>query len=62
MTKRRYFVSFENDDSIVVNVNEDVNRPNNPSCDEVLESWVTDNYGTVRYEYSEIETCEIVEL
>ncbi|MDT0160334.1 hypothetical protein [Bacillus sp. AG4(2022)] len=60
---RQYFVVFEEHDSIVVTVKEDVNRPNNPDCEQVLETWIIDHYGHVaNYEYWEISTCEKYEI
>ncbi|WCK57246.1 hypothetical protein PP175_29080 (plasmid) [Aneurinibacillus sp. Ricciae_BoGa-3] len=59
---RQYFVIVGDNDPIVVTVKDDVNRPNNPDCDEVLTSWITNNYGYVNYQYWEIDTCEKHEI
>lgn len=53
-----YLVSFEDDDSILVTVKDDINRPNNPDCDAVLSEFIEDNYGYKEYDYIEIDTCE----
>ncbi|MBO0602746.1 hypothetical protein I2483_13845 [Sporosarcina sp. E16_3] len=55
---REYLVTFEDVDSIVVSVKEDINRPNNPDCEEVLREFIEDNYGYKKYDYIEISTCE----
>jgi hypothetical protein len=56
---RQFFVSFKDEDAITVSVKEDVNRPNNPDCDQVLEEWIASNYGVgIGYEYWEVDTCE----
>jgi hypothetical protein len=60
---KQYFVVFEEHDSIVVTVKENVDRPNNPDCEQVLETWITDNYGYASgCEYWEIGTCEKHEI
>lgn len=56
---REYFVVFEEHDPIRVKVNWDINIPNNPDHDQILQNWITDNYGPVAdYEYWEITICE----
>jgi hypothetical protein len=62
MKSRRFFVWFENEDSIVVSVKDDVNRPNNMDCHAVLEKYISENYGSKKYDYDEIETCEHTEI
>lgn len=53
-----YLVSFEDDDPILVTVEEDVNRPNNPDCETVLSEFIEDNHGYREYDYIEIDACE----
>lgn len=45
MKKKSCFIWFKNEDSMIVNVNDDMNRPNNDNCDTVLERWIYENYG-----------------
>jgi hypothetical protein len=63
MNERKYFVVMEDKDPIVVTVKEDVNRHNNPDCEDVLDDYMVENYGlNVKYEHHEIDTCEQVSL
>lgn len=62
MKSRKYFVWFEEEDSIIVSVEDDVNRPNNMDCDAVLQEYIHENYSSEKYEYFEIEACEHVEI
>jgi hypothetical protein len=59
---RSYVVTFEEEDSIIVNVVDDVNRPNNDDCETILQRWIHDNYGYREYEYHELSTLEVVNL
>ncbi|MFS0784763.1 hypothetical protein [Bacillus sp. 1P06AnD] len=62
MNERKYFVVMENKEPIVVTVKDDVNRPNNPSCEDVLDDYIVDNYGFIGYGFYEIDTCDQVIL
>jgi DNA/RNA endonuclease YhcR with UshA esterase domain len=62
MKKRSYFVWFKSDDGVIVNVKDDVNRPNNDDCDTILQTWISDNYGNVEYEYTELDSVETIEI
>jgi hypothetical protein len=59
---RQYFVWIEDEDPIIVTVKDDVNRPNNPDCDSVLHEWMTDNYGSKKFGYYELDSCEKVQI
>lgn len=60
--KRTYLVSIEGEDSIVVTVEDDVNRVNNMDCDEVLEEYLLENYGSKKTDYTDIGACEQIRL
>jgi hypothetical protein len=62
MNEITYFVIIKNNDPIVITVKDDVNRPNNPTCDDVLDDYMVENYGFVEYEHYEIATCEQVNI
>lgn len=62
LDERNYFVAFEDHDEIIVTVKDDVNRPNNPDCEQVLSEWLSENYGSAHYEYWEITNIEKVLL
>lgn len=62
MKKRSYFVWFKTEDSVIVNVKDDVNRPNNDDCDTVLQKWIHENYGDEPYEYFELDSVPIEEI
>lgn len=56
---REYFVVFEQFDPIRVKVDWDVNLPNNPDHDQLLQLWITENYGPVAdYQYWELSTTD----
>lgn len=59
---RSYFVWFKIYDSVIVDVDENIDRPNNEDCDSVLETWVSENYGDVEYEYFSLEHCRRISL
>lgn len=46
-----YVVVVENEDDFLVTVKDDVNRPNNPDCEQVLRNWIYENYGSRECEY-----------
>jgi hypothetical protein len=62
MKIRSYFIWFKYSDSVIVNVKEDVNRPNNDDCDTVLQTWISDNYYHEEYEYFELDSVEKVDI
>lgn len=62
LDERKYFVVFEHADEIIVTVKDDVNRPNNPDCEQVLSEWLSENYGSDEYEYWEITNIEKISL
>lgn len=63
MKEVKYFVIMKNEDPMVVTVKEDVNRPNNPNTEDVLDDYMVENYGLkVDYEHYELDTCEKVSL
>lgn len=62
METREYFVWFKHEDSLIIKVKDDVNRPNNDDCDTVLQRWIHENYGELEYEYFELDSVEVVEL
>lgn len=43
-SQKCYFVTFKKYEPIFVWVEDDVNRPNNLDCDQVLEDWIVQNY------------------
>ncbi|MGE6624628.1 hypothetical protein [Bacillus pumilus] len=53
-----YFVKVKGLDGFVFKVRDDVNRPNNPDPETVLEDYLHENYGNREYEYREIERIE----
>lgn len=59
MNERQYFVAFEDADEIIITVKDDVNRPNNLDCDQVLHDWINENYGSdAVYDYWELSLTE----
>lgn len=59
---RSFVVLFKNEDSLIVDVLEDVNRLNNPDCDTILRYWIYENYGEVEYEYFEIDNLNRIKI
>lgn len=59
---RRFIVLLEKKEDVIVEVKDDVNRPNNPDCETVLENWVNENYGNVKYEYLCLDDLETIKL
>lgn len=37
-------------------IKEDVNRPNSPDIEDIIEAWVFYNYGNIRYGYCEVDS------
>lgn len=63
MEERTYFVLIDWEDPIVVTVKGNVNRPNNPDCDDILNDYMVENYGlNVEYEHFEISTCPHISI
>lgn len=58
----RYIIYFSEHDSIQIDIVQDINRPNNPTDDEVIEEYVENNYGYVKYEVIDLSTVENVKL
>lgn len=58
----RYIIYFSEHDSIQIDIVQDINRPNNPTDDEVIEEYVENNYGYVKYEVIDLGTVENVKL
>ncbi len=54
MDVREYLVTLEDTEPILVSVEDDVNRPNNPDCETVLIEFIEDNYGYREYDYIEV--------
>ncbi|MGX8126468.1 hypothetical protein ACWTV9_09425 [Clostridioides difficile] len=57
-----YVICFDEHDSIQLDIVQDINRPNNPEDDTLLERYIEDNYGYVKYEVIDLDTIEKVEL
>ncbi|MFS1513657.1 hypothetical protein VQL36_14625 [Chengkuizengella sp. SCS-71B] len=55
---KKYFVVLKNHDPIRVKVNWDVNLPNNPDYDDILQNWIEHNYGEINYDAWEISDFE----
>ena len=53
----RYLITFEDDmkEAIVLNIDENINRPNNPDDDEIIAEYVEYNYGGTGYEAIRID-------
>ncbi|MFY0516509.1 hypothetical protein ACOMCU_01570 [Lysinibacillus sp. UGB7] len=49
---KKYLVNLEEGEKVfIVDVWWSINLPNNPSFDEVLEEWMSENFGDKQYEY-----------
>lgn len=48
---KKYLVVMDGWNEFTVDVLWDVNIPNNPSSEEILEEWIMENYGYKKYEY-----------
>ncbi|MCC0671570.1 hypothetical protein IC216_06195 [Clostridioides sp. ES-S-0145-01] len=57
-----YVICFDEYDSIKLDIVQDYNRPNNPEDDVLIEEYIENNYGYVKYEIIILETVEKVEL
>ncbi|VIG20463.1 Uncharacterised protein [Clostridioides difficile] len=60
--KNSYVICFAEHDSIQLDIVQDINRPNNPEDDTLIEEYVENNYGYAKYEVINLETVEKVEL
>lgn len=58
MEESKFFLCVSGEDGMVITVADDVNRPNNPNVNEVLELWIENNFGNRSYEYWKLDTCE----
>jgi hypothetical protein len=58
-----YYIVMADYDTFIVNIKQDVNRPNNPSDDEIIAEYMTNNYYGHSYEvidnYCRYETIEL---
>ncbi|MDF0729019.1 hypothetical protein PY093_20645 [Cytobacillus sp. S13-E01] len=60
---KKFFVVFDNNEPVVLNVKEDVNRPNNPDCEQIIQNWITDNYGpNAKCNWWEIKVCDSYDI
>ncbi|MFQ4258411.1 UNVERIFIED_CONTAM: hypothetical protein C4Z64_01115 [Clostridioides difficile] len=60
--KNSYVIWFAEHDSIQLDIVQDINRPNNPEDDVLIEEYIENNYGYVKYEVIILDTVEKVEL
>jgi hypothetical protein len=65
-TYKKYIAIFDKErslqDDIILNVKQDINRPNNPTDDKIIEDYIYQNYGIISYETEESETLEEISL
>ena len=46
---KRYLIIMEDYDEFILLIKQDVNRPNNPNDDELIEQYMNDNYYSSEY-------------
>lgn len=49
---------FSIDEDIILYIKQDLNRPNNPTDDELIEEYIENNYGHTDYEAEELDMLE----
>lgn len=58
----KYIVIFDReistDDDIILYIKQDVNRPNNPTDDEIIQEYIYNNYGHCNYEAEALDSLE----
>lgn len=62
---KTYIVVFKDDDTIRLDIDQTdkVNRPNNMDDDEIIQEYITENYGYGKeYEVIDIDSVEIIKL
>lgn len=41
-----YFIIMPDEDTFILKIHENINRPNNPDNDEIIQEYMLNNYGT----------------
>lgn len=58
----RYIIYFSEHDSIQLGIVQDVNRPNNPEDDAIIEEYIENNYGNAKYEIIDLDSMEKIKI
>lgn len=58
----KYIIVFKDEDSIQLNIDQDINRPNNPCDYEIIKKYILDNYGYKQYEIVELDNIKRFEI
>lgn len=56
------FDKWEDEDEIKIRIKQDVNRPNNPDDDEIIEDYIMNNYGYKLYTVIPIDDMDVIDL
>lgn len=62
---KQYIIIFNEHtvlDNIIISVKQDINRPNNPTDDEIIAEYIYNNYEHINYEINELDTLEEISL
>ena len=62
MNQNQYLLVFANEDSIQLNIIQDINRPNQPDDYELIAEYVENNYGAKVYEIVELDAIEKITI
>ena len=46
---KRYLIIMADYDDFILLIKQDINRPNNPNDDELIEQYMNDNYNSCKY-------------
>lgn len=59
MEQNKYVLVVNNEDPIQININQDINRPNQPDDYELIADYVENNYGMKQYEVVDLSSLEM---
>ena len=62
MKQNKYVLVFATEDSIQLNVNQNINRPNQPDDYELIAEYAEDNYGAKVYEIVALDDIEKITI
>lgn len=58
----KYIVMFSDEDSIRIHIDQNINRPNNPTDDEIIREYILNNYGEKEYEIIDLKGIKQIGL
>jgi hypothetical protein len=60
--QHKYVIVFDEEDSIQLNIDKNINRPNQPDDHEIISEYVLNNYGYKTYEVVALDDIETIKI